>query len=110
VLRLIVGIGLLAAIDAVFAPWSFFIGGRFHALLWQGIGTMHSASVDYVLYVWMSPQPGGRMFNFPYFTGSGYLCVGAGLRLVHLGGTGVVHSAERRRRNWAGRIGLRVQP
>jgi hypothetical protein len=76
VLRLIVGIGLLAAIDAVFAPWSFFIGGRFHALLWQGIGTMHSASVDYVLYVWMSPQPGGRMFNFPYFTGSGYLCVG----------------------------------
>jgi hypothetical protein len=36
--------------------------------------------------------------------------VGAGLRLVHLGGTGVVHSAERRRRNWAGRIGLRVQP
>jgi hypothetical protein len=81
VLGLIVGAVLLVAIDAVFAPWSFYLGGRFHPLpLWQGVGTMHSASGDYVLYVWMSPAPGGRTFNFPYFSGYGYLCTPRGER------------------------------
>ena len=81
VLGLLVGTVFLVAIDAVFAPWSFYLGGRFHPLpLWQGVGTMRAKSGDYVLYVWLSPAPGGRTFNFPYFRGSGYLCTPRGER------------------------------
>ena len=83
VLGLVAGMMLVAAIAAVFAPWSFFLGGRFHPLpLWQGIGTMHAKSGDYVLYVWMAPAPGGRTFNFPYFRGWGYLCTPRGERFA----------------------------
>jgi len=81
VLGLVVGTILLAAIAAVFAPWSFFLGGRFHPLpVWQGIGTLHAKSGDYVLYVWMAPAPGGRTFNFPHVRGWGYLCAPRGER------------------------------
>ncbi|HJZ73807.1 MAG TPA: hypothetical protein VKE51_18830 [Vicinamibacterales bacterium] len=81
VLILAVAALLFLATDAVFAPWSYFLGGRFHLLpLWQGAGTMHTASGDYVLELFISPEPGGRTFNFPYFRGWGTLCTPRGER------------------------------
>ena len=60
---LVLGSLLVLALDAVFMPWSFFMGGRFHPIpMWRGWGKMHSASGrDYVLYVWFEPyHPSGR--------------------------------------------------
>jgi len=72
---------LFLATDAVFAPWSYFLGGRLHPLpLWQGAGTMHTTSGDYALQFFLSPEPGGRTFNFPYFRGWGTLCSPRGER------------------------------
>jgi len=66
---------------AIFAPWSYYLGGRFHVIPgWQGAGTMHTASGDYALQVYFSPEPGGRTFNFPYFRGFGTLCTPRGDR------------------------------
>jgi len=85
VLFLVAGMVFVAAVDAVFAPWSFYLGGRFHPVPgWQGIGTLHASSGDYVLYVWMYPVPGGRMFNLPSFSGSGSLCTPRGERYTLL--------------------------
>ena len=56
----------LALIAAVFAPWGFFLGGKFHVLpLWQGIGRLKASSGDYVLYFWISPAPGGAHTTTP---------------------------------------------
>jgi len=82
VLFLVLGTVTLNLIYAVFAPWSFFLGGRFHPIaVWQGIGRMHASSGDYVVYFWISPVPGGRTFNFPTFRGWGDLCTPRGERL-----------------------------
>jgi hypothetical protein len=81
VLFLVLGAVIVSAIDYVFAPWSFFLGGQRHLLpMWQGIGRMHADSSDYLLYVWFAPSPGGRTFNLPYFRGWGYLCTARGER------------------------------
>jgi len=77
----VIGIALYAATIAIFAPWSYYLGGRFHIVPgWQGAGTMHTASGDYVLQLFISPQPGGRTFNLPYFGGSATLCTPRGER------------------------------
>jgi hypothetical protein len=83
VLILVVGVALIVAIDGLFAPWSFYLGGQMHLPPgWQGVGTMHTDTGDYVLYLWMMPQPNGRgsLYNFPYFRGWAYLCTPRGER------------------------------
>jgi hypothetical protein len=66
---------------AVFAPWSFFLGGHFHLMpFWQGTGRLKASSGEYVLSFWIAPQPGGRTYNFPYFTGWARLCTPRGER------------------------------
>lgn len=54
---IVFGVLLLLAIDAVFMPWSFYMGGRFHVIpMWTGWGKVRSAAGrDYVLYVWFEP-------------------------------------------------------
>jgi hypothetical protein len=80
-LILLLGSVLVVAIDAVFAPWAFFFGGRMHVVpMWQGIGHLHSSSGDYVLYVYFSPRPSRSGLYLPYFTGWGYLCTPRGER------------------------------
>src|SRR5215467_3134619 len=51
------GLLIVFAINAVFNPWSYYMGGRFHPIpFWQGWGKLHSAAGrDYVLYVWLEP-------------------------------------------------------
>jgi hypothetical protein len=90
-LSLLVGCVAYMLIIAVFAPWGFFLGGHIHVLpVWHGIGHLKASSGDYVLYFWMSPAPGGRTYNYPYFRGWGYLCTPRGER-YSLRATGSLH-------------------
>lgn len=78
---LVVGSMVVIAINWVFAPWAFYLGGEFRPLgVWQGTARVHASSGDYVLFLWMSPAPGGRTFNFPYFRGWATLCTPTGER------------------------------
>ncbi|MBZ5706921.1 MAG: hypothetical protein LAN63_16340 [Acidobacteriia bacterium] len=86
-LYFVLGIVAFILIRAVFAPWSFFLGGTFHVFpIWQGWGRMHSKTAgDYALYVYMYPSPGGR--GYPSVTGTATLCTPRGQRFsMHLGG------------------------
>jgi hypothetical protein len=84
----VLGVAFVCAVDFVFAPWSYYLGGRMHVLpFWEGIGRMHSASGDYVLYVSLSPTPSGTSLHLPSVTGFGYLCTPKQERIVlRLGG------------------------
>ena len=63
------------ALDAVFTPWAFFMGGHFHVNpKWTGWGRMHSNIVgDYVIYMSISPYF-GRGRSLTDITGRGALC------------------------------------
>jgi hypothetical protein len=85
---LLVG-AVMAGVTYVFAPWSFYMGGRFHAIpMWQGWGRLHSNSGggDYVLYVWFRPDS-GRLRGLVYVKGQAVLCTPRGEKFVlNLGG------------------------
>jgi hypothetical protein len=70
------GCVVFAAIIAVFAPWGYYLGGKFHWLpQWQGVGTMHAKSGKYVVYVYFYPTPSGqRIVPESAVKGQGYLC------------------------------------
>jgi hypothetical protein len=73
VLILLFGVCAVLAIDAVFAPWSFFMGGRFHMIpMWQGWGRIHAPAGDYLLFIQMSPRTGTR--GVAHVAGVGVLC------------------------------------
>jgi hypothetical protein len=94
VLILLLGVVLIFAIDAVFAPWSFYLGGKFHIIpFWQGWGTLHSKTGDYVLYVQFEPSPSGsRTYPTSHVTGLGFLCSPRGERFrMKLGGDMRLH-------------------
>lgn len=72
----VLGCVLMLAITGVFAPWGFYLGGKFHWLpYWQGIGTMHAKSGRYIVYVYFYPTPSGqRIVPESAVSGMGYLC------------------------------------
>jgi hypothetical protein len=77
ILILFLGFALIVAIDAVFAPWSFFMGGNFHPIpYWDGWGRIHGAAGDYLLFVHMEPRPGTR--GVAHVAGTGRLCTPRG--------------------------------
>lgn len=77
----VLGMIAVGLIMAIFAPWGFYLGGKFHVFpVWQGVGRFHASSGDYVLYFWLSPTRSGRTFNFPSFAGWGTLCTPRGER------------------------------
>ena len=75
---------------ALFAPWAFYMGGRFHWFPgWQGVGRLHSNSGggDYVLYVWFWPDH-GKLRQLVYVQGRALVCTPRGERFnLTLGGT-----------------------
>lgn len=81
---LTLGVVVLYAIYAVFAPWAFYMGGRFHLYPgWTGWGRMHSnIAGDYVLFLSLSPATGGRgtYRAVPHIRGQGFLCTPRGER------------------------------
>jgi hypothetical protein len=70
----ICGIAVLAMV-AVFAPWGYFLGGRFHAIPhWQGWGTAKSKTgAEYVVFMSMYPGSPTRLGS-AYLSGDGYIC------------------------------------
>lgn len=81
-LGLVLATVLVDAIPAVFAPWSYYLGGRFHWLpLWQGRGQVHARGGDYVVYFWIMPTPPGRVSRTPAFRGWAVVCTPKGERL-----------------------------
>jgi hypothetical protein len=68
-------IGYLAMI-AVFAPWAFYLGGKFHITpYWQGWGKLHAKSGDYLLYVHIGPTSrGSKMYLETNVSGTAHVC------------------------------------
>jgi hypothetical protein len=76
-LALLLGVAVVMAIDAVFAPWSFYMGGKFHLVpMWTGWGRIHSTAGDYVLFVRLEPRTGTR--GIAHVGGAGVLCTPRG--------------------------------
>ena len=88
-LLLLCGVVLAGAI-ALFAPWGFYLGGRFHPIpYWQGWGRIHSNSAggDYPIYVWFWPDS-GRLRGLVYVQGNARLCTPSGEKFnLTFGGT-----------------------
>lgn len=78
------GVAVLYAIYAVFTPWAFYMGGRFHLYPgWTGWGKLHSnIAGDYVLFLSISPTSGGRgtYRAVPHIRGQGFICTPRGER------------------------------
>ena len=86
---LLLGSILVIAITGIFAPWAFYLGGKFHVLpYWQGWGKLHAKSGDYVMFVRIEPTPrGSRMYLETNLTGGAYVCTPRGENFrMHLGG------------------------
>lgn len=80
---------VMLAIVAVFAPWGFYLGGRFHILpYWQGWGTLHAKSGNYVVFVRIEPSNHtSHILPASSLQGSAYLCSPRGERFpMTLGG------------------------
>ena len=75
-LALALGTAAILLITAVFAPWGFYLGGRFHIIpSWEGWGTLQTNSGQYVVFVRFQPRPSGsRVMPGPSVGGVGYLC------------------------------------
>jgi hypothetical protein len=75
----VLAFGLPFALDAVLAPWAFFMGGHFHLNpKWAGWGRMHSnTSGDYAIYMTISPWF-GRGHSLTDISGKGALCTQRG--------------------------------
>ncbi len=89
VLSLALGVVLLLAITAVFAPWGFFLGGSFHLIpYWQGWGTLPTKTGKYAVFVRFEPTPNGsKIMPHPSVTGIGDICSPRGeIFRMHLGG------------------------
>jgi hypothetical protein len=76
---------VLAAISywgiiAVFAPWAFYLGGKFHITpYWQGWGKLHAKSGDYLLFLRIEPTSrGSRMYLETNLSGTAYVCTPRG--------------------------------
>jgi hypothetical protein len=88
VVLLVVG-AVMAGGTALFTPWAFYMGGRFHLIpQWQGWGRLHSNSAggDYVVYVYFYPQI--RRYSGPrHVAGTAMLCTPRGEKFsLSLGG------------------------
>jgi hypothetical protein len=79
-LTLALSAAALLLITAVFAPWGFFLGGRFHLIpSWQGWGTLQAKSGTYVVYVQFQPRPSrSHIMPGPSVGGAAYLCTPRG--------------------------------
>jgi hypothetical protein len=79
----VAGAVLLVAIDHVFVPWAFYLGGTRHVLpVWQGIGRMRGPGGDYIVSLWISPARPDRTFHLPSVDGQAYLCTPRGDRFL----------------------------
>jgi hypothetical protein len=75
----LLGAVVVLAITAAFKPWGFFLGGKFHIIpSWQGWGTLHAKSGNYILQVHLDTNIKGRRSSD--LKGVAYLCTPRGER------------------------------
>lgn len=76
---LALGVVVVVGIMAVFTPWGFYMGGRFHIIpQWSGWGRMHSnLAGDYALFVSFSPKT-GKGLGPTHVSGNAVLCTPRG--------------------------------
>ena len=83
VLLVLVAIGYLVVI-AVFAPWTYYLGGSFHLIpVWQGWGTLQTPSGNFALYVFLS-RPQASRLGISYMSGTAQLCTPRGERFNYM--------------------------
>jgi hypothetical protein len=85
---LVFGVAVLMGIMAVFTPWGFYMGGRFHIIpQWTGWGRMHSnIAGDYAVLMTFSPKT-GRHMGLTHVTGNAWICTPRGEKFnLRLGG------------------------
>ena len=86
---LLFAIGYVALLG-VFAPWAFYLGGKFHiAPYWQGWGRAHAKSGDYLMFVRIEPtSKGSKMYLETNLGSTAYVCTprGDNIRLKMGGG------------------------
>jgi hypothetical protein len=57
---LLLGPLFVIALDLVFAPWIYSVGGRTRLLpVWAGVGVAQTPLGAYTIHVWFSPSPSG---------------------------------------------------
>src|SRR5271169_4734438 len=78
----LLGPALIVAIDLIFAPWIFSVGGRTRLLpIWSGVGVARTSAGPYTIHIWFSPTPSGsRILASTSILGSGYVCTPSGER------------------------------
>jgi hypothetical protein len=89
ILMLFAGLVVVGLITAVFAPWGFFMGGKFNLFAyWQGWGTLQAKTGKYEVFVLFYPRPSGsRVYPHPSVGGVGYVCSPRGqIFRMNLGG------------------------
>jgi hypothetical protein len=79
----VLGTFFVLAINAVFTPWGYYLGGHFHLLpSWRGVGRIHTASSgDYLLFVRMQPGRYSRVTGTASVAGFAWLCTPRGERI-----------------------------
>ena len=82
ILLLVLGPLLISAIDLLFAPWIYSVGGKTRLLpFWSGIGFADTPTGRYQIGIWFSPSPSGsRILPSASISGSGYVCTPFGKR------------------------------
>ncbi len=83
VVLVLCGIAYVAALG-VFAPWAFYMGGKFHITpYWQGWGRAHTANGDYLIYVLISPSSNSsKMYLSTSVAGRANVCTPRGENLA----------------------------
>ena len=87
-LLVLAAVGMMA-LDLVFYPWIYVVGGRVRPLpVWQGVGEAQGPGGAYRLFVWFSPtKEGTSVMPVTSIDGAGYLCTPAGERIgLRIGG------------------------
>ena len=81
-LLLVLGPLIVAAIDLIFAPWIYSVGGRTRLLpVWAGVGVAQTPVGPYTIHVWFSPTPSGsHILPSASIQGSAYVCTPSGKR------------------------------
>jgi hypothetical protein len=84
---LVFSLGVVLALYAIIAPWSFHIGGRWTLPMWSGVGRLRdSAGAQYGLYVYFYPTFSGasRLGNEPFprvgLRGQSWVCTAGGAK------------------------------
>jgi hypothetical protein len=78
---LALGVVLIFGIDALLAPWAFYMGGHFHIYPgWTGWGKMHSKIAgDYAVLMNITPTTGSSHTRaVPHVKGQGFICTPRG--------------------------------